>query len=216
MLLFRLLFLLTLSACYLRHYPLTPEVAKGATYKVRTPSGGGTAFAVSKHFLVSAGHVCEMEGPFVLHSGYRRIPVEPVLWWQDEGQRDICVLKTEISLDNWLVISLTMPKIGDKVGFVGYPLLEYGEGTGTYLGDIDGNEDMNDSATDAPCNRGASGSAFYHEGGVWGVLVRLRTDGGYLHDPSEGCVAVGLPVLLEILKEAGVPYTQSPKLDDIP
>lgn len=211
----RLLLLLSLSACYLKHYPLTPAVVSGATYRAMTPEGGGTAWAVGKHHLVSAGHVCEMEGPFRMESQFRRFYATPVLWWKDgEGLRDLCVLKTEIALDSWLILSSTMPKKGDKIGYVGYPNLDYGEFTGFYLGDLDGDENMNNDVSTAPCAPGASGSAMYKEDGVWGVLVRLRTDGGYIHDPAEGCVAVRLDYLVDILNEAGVKYDVPPELQD--
>jgi hypothetical protein len=202
----RLLLLLCLSACYFRAVPLTPTVVSSSTYKVLTPIGGGTAFAVSKRFLVSAGHVCEMAGPFRAKSNYRSFTVTPVVWWDDdEGLRDVCVLRSDVDMDSWLTISSTMPKKGDKIGYVGFPRLEYGEFDGFYLGDVDGDETMNDDVITAPCDHGASGSPVYASGGVFGVLVRLRTDGGFLHDGIEGCVVTRLEFVREILNEAGVP-----------
>lgn len=213
----RVLFLLTLSACYLRSYPLTPSIVSQSTFKLMADEGGGTAWAVGPYHLVSAGHVCDMTGPFRVEGTYRRFLATPVVWWHDgEGKRDVCVLKTSIKMDSWLIIASTLPEKGAKIGYVGYPMLQYGEFDGEYLGDLDGKDTWNDYAFSAPCAPGASGSPVYSDKGVWGVLVRLRTDGGYIHPGDDGCVATGLPVLREILQEAGVNYNVPPEImDDI-
>jgi hypothetical protein len=212
-----ILTLLLLSNCYLKHYPLTPDIVRLATYKLSTPDYMGTAWAVDKHHLVTAGHMCEVEGPFKVMRNYRYLPVTPIVWEYGTGVADLCVLYTPRDLDSWLIVAEKMPAVGDSTSYVGYPNGEYTESTGVYLGDLDGSEEhWNDAVFTAPCDHGASGSPVYTRNGVWGVLVRIRTDGGNVHPGSEGCVAISLDYLKSILDNAGVKYVTPPELPKDP
>lgn len=208
--------LLALCGCYLKHFPLHAGVAKQATYKVHTGDSQGTAWAVGPHHLVTAGHVCEtMTADFVIATETRRFHAKPILWQYSEAgdaENDLCVLETDAKLDSWLVVAERMPAKNERVGYVGYPLGHYYEGSGVYFGDVDGPGHLNDDMFSAKCDHGASGSAVYHEGGVWGVLVRLRTDGDYVHSGEDGCIAIPLAPLKKILSDAGVRYDVPPEL----
>lgn len=216
-----LLFVLSsVSGCYQHRWPLNPDVVSYSTFKIYMGDGQGTAWAVDEHHLVTAGHVCERGGPgAVIMDGVRRYPAKPVLWNYGSGEHDVCVLRTEFTLSRPLIIAKSMPKVGDKVAFVGYPYGEYIRSSGTFLGDTDGEESYNNAAFTAPCGPGASGSPVYTSKGVWGVLVRLRTDEiGLPMLPSDGCVAIELKELKAILDAADVDY-DIPPLDtpyDIP
>lgn len=214
----RALLLAALSACYLCHYPLTPSIAKQASYKVFMANGGqGTAWAVDAHHLLTAGHVCEsISNAFVVVGDFRRFHAHAILWEQDEaGQHDLCVLETTATMDSHLIVADRMPRVKERVGYVGFPLGEYSESSGQYIGDLDGpDKHLNDDVFSAVCDHGASGSAVFHDGGVWGVLVRLRTDGGFVHDGTDGCVAIPLPAIKKILHDAGVSYDVPPTLPE--
>lgn len=213
--LWKLILLLLLNSCYLRHYPLHAGIAKVATFKIVVEDGTGTGWAVDKYHLITAGHVCNSLSLMRAEGPRRRFYVEPVVWEYNGADYDICLLKSSVALDSWLIISDMAPKTGDNVGFVGYPGGEYGESSGTYLGDMDTDDSHeNDNVFTAPCAAGASGSAVYTERGVWGVLVRKRTDGGYIHPGEEGCVAVGWDKLTKFLRDAGINYDTPPEIPD--
>ena len=205
-----LLLLLCLSACYRHQWPLTPGVVSYSTYKIYMDDRQGTAWVVDKHHLVTAGHVCRGGGDAVIQGDIRSFRASPVLWSYGNGVHDLCVLETRVALERPLVVADVMPRVGDPVFFVGYPSGEYVESSGTFLGDLDGDWTYNNAVSSAPCGPGASGSALYTSQGVWGVLVRQRTDGGYIHDPSEGCAVVDLQELRRFLREAGINYLTPP------
>ena len=211
---------LLLEACYLSHYPVTPKVASASTYRIFNTEVSGTAWAAGPGFVVTAGHVCEKGGPFTLSDGHFNYPAEPVVWVDGPipallgpyGLEDLCVLSTRAKVVP-MIIAPHMPRPGDTVWYTGYPRREFGTFFGPYYGDLDGPEStMNDYASGAPCAPGASGSAMYTEAGVWGVLVRIRTDGGFIHTGPEGCVAIPLHKLLAILNVAGVDYNLPPEM----
>jgi hypothetical protein len=230
-----LMFIFCLSACYLKHYPITPQVAQNGTYEMFVDVGmlgtaQGTAWAVDEHHLVTAGHMCdEMAEVSVLKStiSERRIRAKAVLWEMGpDGHTDLCLLKTEQKLDGPLVIAKHMPYIGQDVTFVGWPLGVSVVSEGKYIGDMDGPFfHLNDDVFTAPCDHGASGSAIFTDRGVWGVLVRVRTDNDAhnglmpgsngpdsigVHDGTDGCAAIALPELMSLLKDGEVDYTLTP------
>lgn len=211
------------SGCYRDRFPVTPRVAEASTFIVQVDYKGmglgmvtGTAWSVDEHHLVTAGHVCvASDGKDVVVSDRtRNFRARPILWENSEtnGDADLCVLVAlGVSLKDPLIISDRMPNVGEKVWTVGYPLGQFAHSNGKYLGDLDGKDSsMNDNSIDAPCDRGASGSSVYIEDGVFGVLVRMRTDGGFVHDGKDGCAVIGLKPLREILDLAGVDYDLTP------
>ncbi len=151
---------------------------------------------------------------FVVYSGVKRFRAKSIAWESSQyiGLYDLCLLKTDFDLPSSLVIADRMPLVGEDIGYVGWPLGSKVVAHGKYLGDLDGpDEDSNNSAFSAPCDHGASGSAVFTSRGVWGVLVRLRTDGGKIHDPSEGCVAIPLKQLKEFLDDNKIDYASTPE-----
>ena len=210
----KLLFVLTLlgcSNCYLQEYPVTAQVADSATFKLNTGDYLGTAWAVNDHYLVTAGHMCQDAGDMVIQNGIHFYPANWVAFqYSESGQDDLCVLHTPVTLDRHLVIADQMPGVGESIGFVGYPGGEYYVGKGRFLGDMDGDDTENDAAFSAPADHGASGSAMFTSRGVWGVLVRRRTDGGYIHPAADGGAAVDLTHLVRFLNEQSVDYTVTP------
>lgn len=211
------LILCILTACNV--HSQTPNANEESTYKVITNDGTyeyqGTAWAVAGHYLVTAGHMCDSQNTgskrsytLVANTG-RHYPAEAEAWEKDEdGESDLCVLRTPVSLKP-LPLAYEMPQVGQRVGYVGYPNGIRLETEGQYLGDLDPDPGThaNDAVFSAPCDHGASGSAVYilpsHR--VWGVLVRLRTDGLLPHLGVDGCVAVDLPHLRAMLARLGVP-----------
>ncbi len=220
--LFLSLLLLLASSCYRSRYPLLPTNVQPGVYKIAYPGGSGTAWVVSKHYAITAGHVCEQfESTYVLLGTVERYPVERVAWEYGTGERDLCLLYSRADLGSGLIVADKMPRKGEAVSYIGYPRGEYIEADGVFLGDIDGDREYNNAAFSAPCAPGASGSPVYTTGGVWGVLVRVRTDGtsgnpdGWIHDGTDGCVAIPLAPLSDFLRRHDVPYNQPPFLDDI-
>lgn len=208
-------FLLALAGCYLRNYPVTEYVVYNGTYQIIGAVGGGTAWAVDSNHLITAGHMCEVrDQEFIAISLNRRFRAKSVYWEYSDtyGKADLCVLETDTKMPDPLVIADRMPAFEEKVEYAGYPLGHYYHGVGIYLGDRDGqDESANDDVFTAPCDHGASGSAVFTRRGVWGVLVRVRTDGGYLHTGSDGCVAIPLPELMQVLWDSGVNYVTTPE-----
>lgn len=214
----RLSLLLLLNACYLAQYPVTPKVAEQAVFRVTWDEGYGTGWAVDKHHLVTAGHVCEEQSvAYVVWGHLRRFPATVVIWEKGGGLNDLCILHTEVALDSWLVLADQMPAVGDKVAYTGYPAGEFDTYPGIYLGDLDGKEEhWNDYTISAPSAPGASGSPVYTPEGVIGVLVRRRTDGGVLHDGSDGAAIISLDKLKDILDSVGVKYDRPPTVPEDP
>lgn len=237
-----LVFLFCLSACYLKHYPVTPQVVQAGTYEMFVDAGifghaQGTAWAVDEHHLVTAGHMCENKAESsILKStvNQRHIRAKAVLWEMGlDGHTDLCLLQTDQRLDGPLVIARHMPYLGQDVTFVGWPLGVSVVSKGKYIGDVDGpDEHLNDNVFTAPCDHGASGSAVFTSEGVWGVLVRVRTDNAAhdglkinlddpknvgVHDGSDGCAAIPLPELMSLLRDGNVNYIRTPsRLPDPP
>lgn len=207
--------LLLLCGCYVARYPVTPSVVEASTYLLVEEGSTGTAWAVDEHHAVTAGHMCEgLRTPGVLISSIgRRIPVEGFYWEYSEtnGYADICIMESRAPLAQGLVIADRMPRIGGWVGYVGYPLGEHASRYGKYVGDVDGDgSNMNDDVITAECDHGASGSPAYYGDGVFGVIVRLRTDGDFIHPPTDGCVVAPLDELRDVLEAAGINYARPP------
>lgn len=209
-----------LAGCYLKQYPVTPAVAEASTYLLVTEQATGTAWAVDSRHAITAGHMCELVATHyvLVSSSFRRITATPTMWEYSDynGHADLCVLEASADLSPGLVIADRMPAIGESVGFVGYPLGKLSSSSGKYLGDVDGDETSNDDTTSAPCDHGASGSAEFSSRGVFGVLVRMRTDGERVHDGSDGCVVIPLKELRAFLDSAGVHYVTTPELPEAP
>jgi hypothetical protein len=211
-----LLTLLGCNSCYLRHYPVTKEVAAQGVYLVTVPDyGTGTAWGVDKNHLVTAGHVCHgLNKGVVVYRNDKYIHGTIIGWEYDGELKDLCLIRTDMPVGS-LVISDRDPVPGEQVRYTGYPALEYYEGQGIYLGDTDGpHNNMNNATVNIPCAKGASGSPLYIDNGVWGVLVRLRTDGGVVHDGSDGCAAIPRAALVAFLNAYKVNYTMPPEPPD--
>lgn len=210
------------TGCYLKSYPVTADVAEAATYKMITyydaGAAQGTAWAVNSHTVVTAGHMCEEGVRFELISSTdRHVLVTPILYERSDtnGNADLCVLHSDLELAATpLVIADAMPDIGTTVHYVGWPQGHFVREDGKYLGDMDGDDHLNDAVSSTPSDHGASGSAMFYDRGVFGVLVRLRTDGGYIHDGTDGSALAPLDELLSVLKEAGVDYVTTPSLPE--
>ncbi len=206
-----LLFVIATAAC--TQYPaldqpdapvVTPESAEAATYMILTPGGSlGTAWAVDDRHVITAGHVCkDGVGDFVLKSTTGRMMTATALAWEDddEDMTDICVLEAHSELGPALPLASEMPREGDVVGFVGYPLGVLTHSEGAYVGDVDGPVRIgNDYVSTAPCDHGASGSAMYYRDGVYGVLVRLVVVGDQVLPGDQGCAASPLSQIVDIL-----------------
>jgi len=201
---------LLLVSCHVQRYTVNMKAATSGTYKVFSEDAQGTAWAIDDHHLVTAGHLCEtFSDHFILISGSWRFQAKSVLWEKsrETGHKDLCLLETEGTLPDPLTLSDRMPRVGEDIHYVGFPLGKYTEQDGKYVGDLDGDEyDWNDAVFSAKCDHGASGSAVFFKRGVWGVLVRLRTDGGFVHDGDEGCVAIPLSDLKKFLDVYKVNY----------
>lgn len=228
-LLLPILILLTLSSCYLKQYPVTPEVADSATYMfMANDSYQGTAWAVNDHTLITAGHMCDAnEDNYVAVGTTGRSFRAHSLAWEHGGKglADLCALHTDAPLPNSLIIADVMPNIGDKVWYNGFPKGKYVRETGKYIGDTDGKDaHFNDFVATAPEDHGASGSAMYTTRGVWGVLVRIRTDdmhGGLIanfeedaHTGDDGESCIDLKAIRSFLNEMDIKYDTTP--DDLP
>lgn len=210
----------TLAGCYLKQYPVTPAVAEASTYKLDTEMATGTAWAVDSRHAITAGHMCELVATHyvLVSSTNRRIMATPTMWEYSDssGHADLCVLTAAADLAPGLIIADRMPAVGDAIGYVGYPLGQLSSSTGKYVGDVDGDETTNDDVTSAPCDHGASGSAEFTSRGVFGVLVRMRTDGARTHTGAEGCVVIPLKELRKFLDDAGVHYVTTPEMPEEP
>jgi hypothetical protein len=182
--------------------PATPEtptmadIAEDATYMMLTPGGAQcTAWAVGDHEVMTAGHCCDDEGLYLLIHKDLRVVTATVEAYEDSVSDeappvDACLMKTEEYVGPGIPLAASMPSVGTKVGFVGYPKGEYSVNFGEYVGDVDGPYLFWDDYTaNAPCNRGASGSAMFSEEGAYGILVRLIVLGDQVLPGSRGCVA---------------------------
>jgi hypothetical protein len=219
-----LLSLIFLMGCYLKQYPVTPDVAETATYRLAAGDYLGTAWAVNEHTLITAGHMCEIPGESYVATSTsgRSFRVHSTAWEQGgQGIYDMCALHSEAPLNNWLVIADRLPKLGEQVWYNGFPDGVYVRETGVYIGDTDGkNAHFNDYVATAPSDHGASGSALFTKRGVWGILVRIRTDNGKnglisnwddnMHDGKDGESAIGLPQIKAFLDEEQIKYDITP------
>lgn len=198
--------LVALTACFFPEpnepiNPINPDIAEASTYKVLTPGFSQCTGWVADELghVITAGHCCDVPGEYRLISSTSRGITASLVAWEDddEDKVDICLLRANSRVAPPLPLADAMPNIGDSVGYVGYPKGVLTRSTGKYLGDIDGPEQhWADYTSDAPCNHGASGSAMYHEGGVYGVLVRLIVVG----DDERGCAASPLSQIVDILQ----------------
>lgn len=212
--------LLSLSGCYLHQFPITLDIAEASTYRLESDTAQGTGWVVADHYVMTAGHMCWEARTLVLTSTTgRRLLGTPLVTDLSTGS-DLCIVKVAGPLAPPLVLADRMPKVGAKVAFVGWPMGHFVRSEGAYLGDLDhGQENMTDNsyAFSAQCDHGASGSAVYGAGGVFGVLVRVRTDGGRMHDGSDGCVVTPISDIRAMLKEADIdPALAPPQPSDYP
>lgn len=198
-----------------------PVVAEEATYKIYSPEGQGTAWAVDDHHAITAGHVCDYDAlldviwpkdrpKFVMVSGQaHQVPVRVVTYLHDDESaepQDVCLLETDEVLPATLSLASAMPSTGDRVEYYGYPAGVYAHHKGEYLGDVDGPAKWDNYTTTAPCDHGASGSAMVGPDGVFGVLVRLRVyDDGedFTIMPGDlGCVVSPLSQIKSVMEKA--------------
>lgn len=200
--LFLLLSTLLLPSCYLKSYPVTPEVAENSTYRLSTPEVTGTAWVVAPHFVVTAGHLCDKDGPYVLEQDGWSTTAERVIWTTSIGPaRDACIMYSPKELARPLVLAKGEPAIGTPSGYVGYPYGEYGAHQGVYEGN---------GASSAWCAPGASGSAQFTAYGVWGVLVDLKPISSDLFSGDKGCLHTPIKEVKDMLNMIEVGYTLAP------
>lgn len=216
-----LLALASCSSCHVGEYPITPQVAEAGTYQMYNDQAMGTAWAVNSHELVTAGHMCEQMGDNVVmvSTNGRKFHGKIVLWEKSSSyMADLCLVKTDYTLQNPLNLAPEMPAIGQAIGYVGFPDGIYSEHTGIYQGDTDGPDyHEQDYSFSAWTNHGASGSALYDDRGVWGVLVRLKVNfDGTILTPDDGGVAIPLETIEAFLDDAGADYTVTPKTIEKP
>lgn len=214
--------LIALASCHAGQYPVTPQIAEEGTYQMIIDGAMGTAWAVNDHQLVTAGHMCEQmnDNVVMISTSGRRFHGKIVVWDQAQGSymSDLCLVNTDYTMPNPLNLAPEMPKIGQEMGYVGFPNGVYSEHQGVYQGDMDGPDyNEQDYSFSAWCDHGASGSAVYDDRGVWGVLVRLKvTAEGDVMTPEDGGVAIPLGTLKEFLDDAHVSYTVTPIAVDRP
>lgn len=200
--------------------PMTPSLAEEATYKTLTGDSLGTSFAISEHYLLTAGHMCDGVKKVALEgTNHVRFAADVVDYELDyDTNADICLLHTDRKLPQSVSFALQMPSAGDEVWYVGYPLGDFTKGVGVYVGDTD-EAHNNDFTSSAPCDHGASGSAMFSASGVYGILVRLqvfeappsmldellgRDKGLDIRPGPEGCVVTPLEQIGTFLKKNGL------------
>ncbi len=205
--------LLALAACQFPA-PAAPQFAEDSTFKMLAGTSIGTAWAVSEHHLITAGHMCSATDKYALVSrAGERFAAELVDYADDYPElltnpgpmSDICLIHTDRTLSVHLTLADKLPAIGQQVFYVGYPRGEWTKSFGRYQGDVDGpSNHWSDYSFSAPCDHGASGSAVLSSSGVWGVLVRIKVIGGELHDGAEGCAATPLHEIRDLLRRNGL------------
>ncbi len=194
--------------------PMTPSAAEQGTYELFVDDSQGTGWAIDEHHLVTAGHMCTDGVGSKLaartSTGFQ-FQTEVVDYemdgYEDEKTplKDACLLYSERPLAAPLPLAAEMPAVGTEAWFVGYPLGTYVKSVGTYLGDTDGVQKWNDYTVSAPCDHGASGSAFFTDEGVFGVLVRVLVVGVDVRPGTDGCAATPLVDIKALLKRNGLP-----------
>lgn len=199
-----------LAACQLPA-ALTPSVVEEGTYKLHNDEGQGTGWAVSEHYMVTAGHMCrEGKGQKLraISSTHDTFTVEVVDAEEvdtDTEHKDVCLMHSDRPLPHPLILASEMPKVGTPAFYVGYPLGDFVRSEGVYKGDTDGPDaTWNDYVVTTTCDHGASGSAFFTAAGVFGVLVRLQVIGEEILPGNEGCVATPLADITGMLKANGI------------
>jgi len=204
--------LAVLTACQLPA-PLAPQSAEDATFKMLAGGSQGTAWAVSDHYLVTAGHMCDETDKYALVTSRGErfgatlvdyVQMYPADDIAREVPEDVCLIKTDRTLSVHLTLAEDMPWVGEQVYYVGYPLGEWTKSFGVYEGDQDDDQHWNDYSFSAPCDHGASGSAVISVHGVWGVLVRVKVVDDKVLPGTEGCVATPLSAVRDLLRANGV------------
>jgi hypothetical protein len=190
---------------------MTPSVAEESTYQLFSENGQGTGWAIDGDHMVTAGHMCDAGKGTKLsartNTGFQ-FSVEVVDFDMSydgfHAPKDICLLKSDRKLGTHVILAGDMPVEGTEAWYVGYPRGEFVKSVGKYIGDADGVQTWNNYVVTAPCDHGASGSAYFTEAGVFGVLVRLLLVGDEVRDGSEGCVATPLGDIFDILHRNGI------------
>lgn len=188
--------------------PTTAEISK-AVYKIQSDEHQGTAWAIGPHTLVTAGHVCDDEGPYSLQSEGGQLFSADKYKYQlsdEDGRIDACVLKTGYDLPYSLKLAPFMPTVDWPVETLGYPRGKFVNSWGKFLGDLDGDDTWNDCVISAPGDHGLSGGPVYTEVGVIGLVVRARTETGEIASGITGTALVCLPDLTKFLDEIEIPY----------
>lgn len=205
------LLLLALAACQMA-VPVAPQAAEDSTFKMYAAGSQGTAWAITDRYLITAGHMCNEADKYALISNRGERFGATLVDYADnypEGDvakdlpEDVCLIKSNRTLSVHLTLAPALPRVGEQIYFVGYPLGEWTKSFGVYQGDLD-DQHWNDYSFSAPCDHGASGSAVISVHGVWGVLVRVKVVDGKVRPGEEGCVAEPLSSIRGLLRNNGL------------
>lgn len=200
--------LLALAGCYLKHYPVTPEVADPSVYLAETAAGTGTAWVAAQGFLVTAGHVCEHAAdgaPVWLHatSGWR-VPAHPVVWEESlDPYKDACVLKADGPVGDPLILADAEPFPGMPDTVIGYPNRIHTVTHGFYQSDWE---------SSAPVDHGNSGGPVFTARGVYMIVIQPRP--GHLFEPEAGSAGTSVFEIRALLDSVDARYTLTP--DELP
>lgn len=193
--------------------PTTPKATEEATYKLFDDLGQGTGWAVDEHHMVTAGHMCadaDTGGMLTARtSDGLQFQVVVIDWelttsFDSDVLKDVCLLYSARPLPAPLALAADLPAKDTEAWFVGYPKGQRVKSVGFYVGDTDGVQVWDDYVVTAPCDHGASGSAYVTEAGVFGVLVRGIVVGTQVLPGSYGCVATPLADIKAILVRNGL------------
>lgn len=195
-----------LAGCYLRQYPVTPEVADPSVYRVETSEVTGTAWTVANGYAVTAGHVCrhsehEADHAIWLKTAMWTVPATPIIWEMTPGpEADVCVLATHGPLGYPLILAQDEPAVGAPDTAIGYPNEQHSESHGVYAGH--GN-------TSAPVDHGSSGGPVFTPAGVYGIVTQCRRDVPVCNG-ALGAALTPVAEIKHVLELAGVPYDITP------
>lgn len=135
----------------------------------------GTGWIVKPGYMMTAGHVCHVDGPDAHLTKFRAYnrwgqsyPVKPIKISFSDSSPDLCLMEAKNVPGDGLDDIAPPPKYWDKLWYVGAPHGVWGEGTapaaeGHYIG---GDRMM---IAGYP---GASGSPVFTKDGIVGILVR--------------------------------------------
>jgi S1-C subfamily serine protease len=154
---------------------------------------GGTTFAIDKHRLVTANHICtvveERENTHLVltrHNGYRLLDYKGnIVVIRQEAKSDLCMLWIEDTVLCPLKVSKHYPRMGDKVFIYGSPAGEFGYLTTGFIARThkriqvrfrSGARSMTVMSFSAPAWGGNSGSPIINEDGE---VIGMLSSGSY-------------------------------------